>query len=87
MSQIAFARVVSDFATFAYFRDMFVLNEHRGKGYGKALVQTVVSHPDLQGLQCFMLGTDDAHDLYGQFGFVAYPAPERLMLYVGDSKA
>ncbi len=79
-SQIAFARVVSDFTMFAYFRDMFVLKEHRGHGYGKALVQSVVNHPELQGLQCFMLGTDDAHGLYKQYGFVSYPSPERLML-------
>ncbi len=79
-SQVAFARVVSDFSMFAYFRDMFVIEAHRGRGYGKALVQAVVSHPDLQGLRSFMLGTDDAHGLYEQFGFVPYPSPGRLML-------
>lgn len=78
-SQVAFARVVSDFSMFAYFRDMFVLVEYRGKGYGKALVQAVVSHPELQGLT-FLLGTDDAHGLYEQYGFVSYPRPERMMV-------
>lgn len=82
-SQVGFARVVSDYTMFAYFRDMFVLPAHRGNGYGKALVEAVVAHPDLQGLYCFMLGTDDAHGLYSQYGFRPYPNPERLMLHVG----
>ena len=84
--QVAFARVVSDFTMFAYFRDMFVLEEHRGHGYGKALVQAVVNHPELQGLRCFMLGTDDAHGLYEQYGSISYPSPERLMLLARESK-
>ena len=84
-AQVAFARVVSDFSMFAYFRDMFVLESYRGNGYGKALVQAVVAHPDLQGLRCFMLGTDDAHGLYSQFGFTQYPEPERLMLLLEKS--
>lgn len=79
-TQVAFARVVSDYSMFAYFRDMFVVEKYRGRGYGKALVQAVVSHPDLQELQSFMLGTDDAHGLYQQYGFITYPNPDRLML-------
>ena len=85
-SQVAFARVISDLSTFAYFRDMFVLRAYRGKGYGKILVQAVVSHPELQHLQAFLLGTDDAHGLYMQFGFVPYPSPERLMLLASEDE-
>ena len=85
-SQIAFARVVSDYSMFAYFRDMFVLKEHRGNGYGRALVRAVISHPELQDLHCFMLGTDDAHGLYRQYGFEDYPRPERLMLLSGGNE-
>ena len=79
-SQVAFARVVTDYSMFAYFRDMFVLEAYRGRGFGKELVQAVTSHPKLQNLHCFMLGTDDAHGLYEQFGFISYPDPRRLML-------
>jgi GNAT superfamily N-acetyltransferase len=78
-AQIAFARVVSDYATFANLVDVFVLPEHRGKGYSKALLTTVFAHPELQGLRRFMLSTSDAHGLYGQFGFAAPKTPQTLM--------
>jgi GNAT superfamily N-acetyltransferase len=68
-SQVAFARVVSDYATFANLVDVFVVAEHRGHGYGKAIVQDVMSHPRLQDLRRFTLATGDAHALYAQFGF------------------
>jgi GNAT superfamily N-acetyltransferase len=67
--QVAFARVISDFATFANLVDVFVLPGHRGKGYSKVLMQAVVTHPRLQGLRRFTLATSDAHGLYAQFGF------------------
>jgi GNAT superfamily N-acetyltransferase len=76
--QIAFGRVITDYADFGYLRDVFVLKEHRGKGYGKLIVQEILSHPELRGVN-FMLGTEDAHSLYQQFGFTAVPNPERLM--------
>ncbi|MGZ3241310.1 MAG: GNAT family N-acetyltransferase [Burkholderiaceae bacterium] len=76
--QIAFGRVITDYADFGYLRDVFVLKEHRGKGYGKLIVQEILSHPELRGVN-FMLGTEDAHSLYEQFGFTAVPNPERLM--------
>lgn len=76
--QIAFGRVITDHADFGYIRDIFVLREHRGKGYGKLIVQEMLSHPELQGVN-FMLGTEDAHSLYQQYGFTAVPNPERLM--------
>jgi len=78
-SQIAFARVVSDFSTFANLVDVFVLPEHRGKGYSKTLMETVLAHPQLQGLRRFMLATGDAHGLYAQYGFTAPLYPQSLM--------
>jgi len=78
-AQVAFARVVSDYATFAYLGDVFVLPGHRGKGYSKALMAAVMAHPRLQGLRRFMLATSDAHALYARFGFAAPAHPESLM--------
>jgi GNAT superfamily N-acetyltransferase len=67
--QAGFARVVTDRATFGYLADVFVGEEHRGRGLGVWLVQTVLGHPDLQGLRRWMLATADAHELYARFGF------------------
>jgi GNAT superfamily N-acetyltransferase len=77
--QVAFARVVTDFATFANLSDVFVLSEHRGHGYAKALIAAVIAHPRLQGLRRFMLATSDAHGLYRSFGFTALVRPDTLM--------
>ena len=77
--QIGFARVVTDTATFAYLADVFVLPEHRGAGLGKWLIECIVSHPELQGLRRWMLGTRDAHGLYRQFGFTPPKHPEIFM--------
>lgn len=77
--QVAFARVVTDQATFAYLADVFVLPAHRGQGYSKALVAAVMAHPSLQGLRRFMLATWDAHGLYARHGFAAPARPDRLM--------
>jgi GNAT superfamily N-acetyltransferase len=83
--QVAFARVISDYATFANLVDVFVLPEHRGKGYSKALMQAVLAHPDLQGLRRFTLATSDAHALYTQFGFKPLMKPDTFMeRYVPD---
>ena len=78
-SQVGFARVITDKATFAYLADVFILPEHRGKGLSKALVATILAHPDLQGLRRWMLITADAQGLYEQFGFKPVPHPERHM--------
>jgi GNAT superfamily N-acetyltransferase len=67
--QVGFARVVTDKAAFAYLADVFVLPDHRGHGLGKWLIETVLAHPDLQGLRRFFLGTADAHSLYERYGF------------------
>ena len=78
-TQVGFARIISDFATFAYLADVFILPEHRGKGLSKALMETILAHPDLQGLRRWMLVTLDAQGLYGQFGFKEVANPERHM--------
>ncbi len=77
--QIGFARVVSDFATFAYIGDVFVLSEYRGHGLSKWLMEAMLEHPDLQGLRRWVLATKDAHGLYSQFGFHGLKFPERWM--------
>jgi len=77
--QIAFARVISDFATFANLVDVFTVPEFRGMGYATRLLTEVFVHPDLQGLRRFTLATFDAHPLYARFGFHAPAMPETLM--------
>ena len=67
--QVGFARVISDYSTFAYLCDVFIVKEHRGKGLSKWLMEKVMQHPDLQNLRRWTLGTRDAHELYRRFGF------------------
>jgi len=69
--QVGYARVVSDFATFAYLCDLFILSGYRGQGLSKWLMNCIQEHPGLQGLRRFMLMTRDAHGLYRQSGFTA----------------
>ena len=69
VQQIGFARVVSDYSTFAYLADVFVLPEHRGNGLGIWLIEEIMSHEELQGLRRWLLVTGDAHGLYRRFGF------------------
>ncbi|GGD50544.1 GNAT family N-acetyltransferase [Paenibacillus nasutitermitis] len=66
---VGFARVVSDCATFAYLTDVFVIDQYRGQGLSKRMMQLIVDHPDLQGLRRFLLVTIDAQGLYANFGF------------------
>lgn len=77
--QIGFARIISDYATIAYLGDVFVLPEYRRQGLAKWLMECVVSHPQLQGLRRWILGTRDAHGLYAQFGFMPLKSPETFM--------
>ena len=77
--QIGLARVVSDYTTFAWLCDVFIHEDYRGRGLGKWLMQTVHSHPDLQGLRRWILATRDAHGLYEQFGWTLLDHPERWM--------
>jgi len=76
---IGFARVVTDYAVFAYIGDVFVLPSARGKGVSKAIMAAIRSHPELQTLRRWHLLTHDAHGLYAQFGFGELAKPERHM--------
>lgn len=78
-TQVGFARVVSDYATFAWLADVFVLPDHRGQGLSKWLMEIITSHPELQGLRRWILATRDAHDLYRQFGFKEFSDAARWM--------
>ena len=78
-TQVGFARVVTDFAIFAYVGDVFVLPAHRGRGVSKMLMRAIREHSSLQELRRWYLLTDDAHGLYEQFGFHALEEPERHM--------
>jgi GNAT superfamily N-acetyltransferase len=77
--QAAFARVITDKATFAYICDVFVLPDYRQLGLSKWLMQTIKEHPELQGFRRWSLATADAHSLYEQFGFTLVSRPERWM--------
>jgi len=76
--QIGFARVVTDYASFAYLADVFVLPDQRGDGLGVWLIESIINCPALQDLRSFMLATRDAHGLYRKFGFEA--ADERRIM-------
>ena len=78
-SQVGFARVVTDYATFGYLADVFVIEKFRGKGLAKWLMEEIMNHADLQGLRRWMLATKDAHGLYIKFGFLPLDKPERIM--------
>jgi GNAT superfamily N-acetyltransferase len=78
--QVGFARVVTDHAFMAYVFDLFVFDGHRGEGIAKQLVTAILSHPELESVSSFLLGTDNAHDLYRKFGFKNYTDSGRLMV-------
>ena len=77
--QVGFARVITDNASFGYLADVFIINEYRGRGLSKWLMQCILGHPELQGFRSWLLGTRDAHGLYSQFGFKPLEHPERFM--------
>jgi GNAT superfamily N-acetyltransferase len=77
--QVGFARMITDQATFAYLADVFIDEDHRGKGLSKWLMKVILSHAGLQGLRRIMLATRDAHALYAQLGFTPINNPERWM--------
>jgi len=77
--QVGFARIVTDYATFAWIADVFVLPEHRGRALSKWLMEVIISHPELQGFRRWVLSTKDAHGLYERFGFMKLHRPERWM--------
>lgn len=81
--QVGFARVTSDYATFAYIADVFVIEEYRRIGIANKLMRAVMSHSELQGLRRMMLVTSDAHELYRQHGFQSLSTPQGVMELCG----
>jgi len=77
--QVGFARVISDFATYAYIGDVFLLEAYRGQGLGKWMMEAIMKHPQLQGLRRWSLVTRDAHSLYQSLGFTPLQKPENYM--------
>ena len=78
---MGFARLITDYSTFAYLADVFILENHRGKGLSKWLMDVMINHPKLQNLRGWMLKTLDAHSLYEKYGFSTLSNPERIMEY------
>ncbi|GAA1608375.1 GNAT family N-acetyltransferase [Kribbella sancticallisti] len=83
-AQVAYARAVTDRATYAWIADVFVLPSHRGHGLGRFVVSTLLDHPELQGLRRTMLATADAHDLYRSYGFKEVADPSRFLVVQQD---
>ncbi len=77
--QIGFGRVITDYATFAYLADVFILEEHRGKGLSKWLMEVILNYGEVQNLRRWFLATRDAHGLYEKFGFTNLREPEKIM--------
>ncbi|MFI1773131.1 GNAT family N-acetyltransferase [Thalassobellus citreus] len=77
--QIGFARIATDYTVFAYLMDVFILPEHRGKGYSKQLIKAVIEAPELETCKVWMLKTADAHGLYKQFGYTELSHSEKVM--------
>ncbi|MDQ3194642.1 MAG: GNAT family N-acetyltransferase [Bacteroidota bacterium] len=77
--QVGFARVVTDYATFAYIADVYILEDHRRKGLSKWLMEVILGYQEVQNLRRWFLATRDAHTLYEKFGFTAIREPEKLM--------
>jgi GNAT superfamily N-acetyltransferase len=82
--QVGFARAITDQATFCWIADVFVLPQERGQGLGVWLMESMVGHPELQGLRRFVLATRDAHELYRKVGFAELPEPGRFMIRYGN---
>lgn len=79
-TQIAYARLVTDYATFAYLADVYVEEAHRGLGVSKQLMAVIMDLDWVKSLRRIILTTMDAHGLYAQFGFIPVPFPERIMV-------
>ena len=78
-NQIGFCRVITDYVVFAYVMDVFIIDEHRGKGYSSILVNAMMTEPKLQQVKIWRLATSDAHFLYEKFGFNSLAHPEKMM--------
>jgi GNAT superfamily N-acetyltransferase len=81
-AQVGFTRAITDYATFAYIADVYVLPSHRGRSIAKRMMEAITAHPELRGIRRWHLVTRDAHALYAQFGFQPLDAPERHMMKV-----
>ncbi len=77
--QVGFARVITDYTSFAYLADVFILESEQGKGLGKWLIKEIIAFPTLQGLRKWLLATEDAHGLYKQYGFTPLKKPDSIM--------
>jgi len=77
--QIGFCRMVTDYATFGYLGDVFIIPEYQGMGYSKLLVEKMMNHDKLQGIRRFLLATSDAHNLYAKYEFTPLKKPELFM--------
>lgn len=77
--QVGFARVITDYTSFAYLADVFVLESEQGKGLGKWLIKEIMDYPSLQGMRKWLLATEDAHGLYKQYGFSPLKNPDSIM--------
>lgn len=77
--QIGFARVITDYVVFGYVMDVFIAEEHRGKGYSSILIESMMNEPQLKEIKIWRLATTDAHFLYKKFGFTALNHPEKMM--------
>ena len=77
--QIGFCRVITDYVVFAYVMDVFIIEEHRGKGYSSILINAMMTEPELQQVKIWRLATSDAHFLYKKFGFNSLAHPEKMM--------
>ncbi|MDF5720557.1 MAG: GNAT family N-acetyltransferase, partial [Rhizonema sp. PD37] len=80
--QIGFARVITDYATSALLKDVFILEPYRGQGLGKWFIEYIVGYPELQDVPKWLLATNDAHGLYRRFGFKNLPEPEKMMMRI-----
>ena len=77
--QIGFARLATDYVVFAYLMDVFIIEEHRGKGYSSILIEKIMTEPELKKIKIWRLATSDAHFLYKKFGFTSLENPEKMM--------
>jgi GNAT superfamily N-acetyltransferase len=84
--QIGFCRVITDYVVFAYVMDVFIIDEHRGKGYSLILINAMMTEPKLQHVKIWRLATSDAHFLYEKFGFNSLAHPEKMMEKIITSK-
>ena len=83
---VGFARVLTDYAVFAYIMDVFILEDYRKQGIGKQLMSAIMQHSDLQCLKRIMLATNDAHELYEKYGFKRTVTPEKIMEIVNKPR-